>query len=130
MQDNLTRIVTALRRIQEEGGAGNFVILVADRESNCYVQFATERGNPMLRAEAVSNAFLVGITLDAGAQAQLEALGWEPPETDNPASPNYFRQWRAVSDHDRQRIAREVMRTFSVYGVDSSQPLNVTIELA
>jgi hypothetical protein len=129
MQDNLTRIATALRRVQEEGGEGNFVIFIADRERNCYVQFATERGNPVLRAEAVSNAFLAGITLDAGAQAQLQALGWKAPETDTHSSPNYFRQWRAVNDNDRQRIAREVMRTFSVYGVDSNQPLTVEIEI-
>jgi len=128
MDDNLATIATPLRRIQEEGGDGNFVIFVADEEKNYYIQFVAARGAMRLYAEAASNDFVSqGFVLGADQIALLQSIGWEPPTY---SSPNFHRVWEAADDNDRLLIANEVMRAFvEVYGLSPNQSLDVKLAL-
>ncbi len=125
--DNLSIIADSLRRIQTEGSNGNFVIFMADAKKNYYVQFMGARDKTNLYAEAVGNKVLPrAAALGPDLVARLQAMGWNPPEK----SPNFYREWEAASDKDRQSIAHEVMRVLvEVYGVQPDQPLAVELEL-
>ena len=127
MEDKLATIVASLRRIQEEGGH-NFVIFHADAEKNYYIQFSCEPGEAKLYAEAVGNQFLAPeFALNPAQIARLKTMGWHSP---GPGSVNFYRRWKAISDHERLLIAREVMRTFTeVYGYLLNQPISVELEL-
>ena len=109
------RIADAIKRIQTEGGDGNFAICHVSAERNYYVQFSSSPSETSVWAEAVSNAFLYGpAELTPVQEATLIDLGWSPP--DDPDS-NYTRQCPSASDADRQLVAElawETLRT--VYG--------------
>ena len=121
----LTRIVTALRRITEEGGDGNFVIFDT---KNYYIQFVGSRGHPVLYGEVVSNECLEpAFRLDKSQIAQLLSMGWNPPPS---GSFNFRREWEAVNDSERLLIAREVMRALvEVYGFSHDQELIINLVL-
>lgn len=128
MPDNVARIMTYLQQIQEEGGSNNFVVFVANPEANYYIQFAGEVGQSKLYAEAVSNNFLEPkFKLNDAQISHLETLGWKAPPPDGM---NFFREWQADTEVDRQQIAQEVMRTLTeVYGVAPHQVLGVNLVL-
>lgn len=129
MADNLERIVGALRRLTEEGGEGNFLILLADRRRNYYVQLAGARGVPTVRAEAVGNTFLdAPDALDPGQHARLLALGWQAPAPGE--SDNYYRDFDARDDAQRRRIAEAVLRALTdVYAVPANRELEIELTL-
>lgn len=115
-------LVLSVRGTGVEGRPGS-------RGSSYYVQFvATDYG---LRAEAVSNSFLVGAErISPEAQIRLVGLGWQPPthppgqeDVDPEGSPNYF--------HDHQapvpfaEVASTAVATLrDVYG--ASEPATLT----
>jgi len=127
-KENVTLIVEALRRIQLEGGSGNFCIFVADPKANYYIQFAGQPGDAVLYAEAVGNEFLKRRhRLGADQIQRLESLGWNPPY----GTPNFHRQWRASDYEDRERIAHQVLETLAqVYAIPAERMLEVIVELA
>lgn len=127
-QQNLNLIVHNLRRIQEEGGEGSFVIFEADKQANYYIQFAGQNGDPVLFGEAVENEYIVeGYKLSGEKLHKLSALGWGYEAA---TGANYSQSWQAAVDSHREDIARIVLQTFEeVYGVDISQPLDVTLVL-
>ncbi len=72
--DNVARIVECLRRLQNEGGDGNFAIFKA--QSGYYVQFAGNPNNPSLYAEAVSNKYLnQDLKLSVDQEQRLQTMG-------------------------------------------------------
>jgi hypothetical protein len=128
MKDNLKTIINSLKRIQKEGGAGNFVIFTADANKNYYIQFAGEAGSSKLYAEAVSNNYLPPqFRLGEKQIIQLQSIGWNTPPPDGV---NFYREWHAKTDEDRLIIAQEIMHTFvEVYGLNPNQSLNVELVL-
>ncbi len=137
MESDLATIVTSLRQIQTEGDdiASNFVILIADNEKNYYIQFATGHDEtPLggdaasLYSEAVGNEVLrPEFALSPEQIARLQSLGWKPA----PATPNFYRTWKAADDNDRRLIAQEVMRAFTeVYGLPRNRAIEVELTIA
>jgi hypothetical protein len=128
MENELAMIAESLRRIQEEGGEGNFAIFTVGAQKNYYVQFQAGRGQMSLYAEAVSNEWLEPeFALSSEQIMHLQSMGWNAPDV---SSPNFYRDWEAVTDEDRLQIARGVMRTFAeVYGWMPGQPIDVELML-
>jgi len=113
-----TRTITAaLRRIVEEGGDHNFVILHADDRKNYYVQFAGSRGEAIVRGEAVSNHYLEPAHMLSPKRSKaLLALGWNPPVPGEDL--NFYRDWDARSEKTRRQMARLAMQTLvEIYGL-------------
>lgn len=127
MDDPVTKITETLRRIQEEGGKGNFVILIANAEKNYYIQVIGHKDDPALFAEAVSNHFLDSMHgLDQRHINRLEELGWNSPSS----IPNFHREWNARDDQERISIANEILETFiEVYGWKPDQGIHIDIAL-
>ena len=83
------RIVRDLRRLTEQGGGGNFLVLSA---GGFYVQFAAGKGDEELHCEAVSGGNLPeDEVLGAEAVALLEELGFGR----DGSSDNYYRHFSA-----------------------------------
>ena len=110
-------ITAALRRIVEEGGNHNFVILHADDRRNYYVQFAGSRGQAIVRGEAVSNHYLEPAHMLSPKRSRaLLALGWNPPAPGEDM--NFYRDWDARSEKSRLQMARLAMQTLvEIYGL-------------
>lgn len=110
-------ITAALRRIVEEGGDHNFVILHADDRKNYYVQFAGSRGQTIVRGEAVSNHYLEPAHMLSPKRSRaLLALGWNSPAPGEDL--NFYRDWDARSEKTRRQMARLAMRTLvEIYGL-------------
>jgi hypothetical protein len=127
MDEILSAIVSALRRIQTEGGDGNFVIF-SDEKTGYYIQFAGEKGGRRLYEEAVSNnALMSPLILNQTQIEKLLAMGWTAA---SPIDINFFREWYAESDFERTQIANEVQRTFSeVYLVNFDQEIDIDLVL-
>ena len=125
MEENLIKIVAALRTIQDDGGDGNFVVFTADPDKNYYIQFVGELAHDSLFGEAVSNEFLeLPYHLTPTQENKLRDLGWQAGEG------NFFQEWFASEDEDRQEIAQLVMQTFAeVYNISAKQPIEVVINL-
>jgi hypothetical protein len=126
---NIDDIVNSLRRIQTEGGNGNFAVFILDQQKNYYVQFSGSPDNTQLYAEAVSNEFIAAegqLPLDYATQ--LNRLGWISPEQGG--SPNYSRTWTAENDAHRRSIADRVIETFmTVYGMQPGARLEFDLVL-
>ncbi len=114
MNDPVEKISGMLRRIQEQGGQGNFVVFIADADKNYYVQIMASMEDKRLLAEAVSNEFLEREhKLNPSQIEKMVTLGWIKPGP----TPNFHREWKASNDQDRLEISREVRDTFlEVYG--------------
>ncbi|MBN1284478.1 MAG: hypothetical protein JXB47_03690 [Anaerolineae bacterium] len=129
MNENIAKIADGLRRIQTEGGGGNFAIVEAYLADGrmYYIQFAGAIRSPDLYAEAVSNVYLdASLRLGNAQIARLQKLGWQPPQ----GEANFSRTWQAHTDQDREAIAREVMRAFTeVYGVPPGAAVDVHVNL-
>jgi hypothetical protein len=123
------RIVAALRRLTEEGGEHNFVILRADDQRNYYLQFATSCGSAVVLGEAVSNLYLQArFALTPGQIATLRRLGWRPPTKRK--FPNFYRWWPVITDRDREAIADVALATLErVYRWRSATPLTLRLRL-
>lgn len=124
--DDVTQLVfEGLSRIQTRGGEENFVIFHFSPQ--VYIQFAGERGNPELRAEAVGNAYLPKpYQLDRGQVSRLISLGWKGPYE----SGNHFQAFRVENDLHRIQVARLVVNTAKeVYGVTPSVDMDVEVNL-
>jgi hypothetical protein len=121
-------IAACLRRIQTEGGSGNFVTFTAKTRSGYYIQFAGENGSRRLFGEAVSNNCLAPeFALDRTRVLRLENMGWKPPLPDEF---NFSHEWQAASDDDRMQIARFVRRTFiESYGLTPYQEMDINLVL-
>ena len=127
MDDPVVMISNMLRRIQDEGCQGNFVIFIANANMNYYIQIIGQKCDTTLFAEAVSNEFLDSKhLLDARHMKKLEELGWNIPGL----TPNFHREWIAKDDQDRLEIAKGVMDTFlEVYGWKPSQGIELEFAL-
>ena len=125
MDQNLEQITAALRQIQEDGGDSNFVVFTADPAKNYYIQFVGELAHDSLFGEAVSNEFLEPpFTLTLSQEARLRELGWQAGED------NFYQEWFASNDEDRQEIAQLVMQTFiEVYNIPPKQTIDVVVNL-
>ena len=125
MEQNLERIAAALRQIQEDGGDGNFVVFTADPLKNYYIQFVGELAQDSLFGEAVSNKFLEPpYSLSIAQETRLRALGWQAGED------NFYQEWFASNDEERQKIAQLVMQTFiDVYDISPTQPIEIIVNL-
>lgn len=127
MEQSLSTIADSLRRVQEEGGHGNFVIFTSDEQKGYYIQFAVGRGQKSFWAEAVSNDVLKpDFALGAERIERLKSLGWQ-----SESGRNFFRNdWQASNDEERTQVAEEVVRTLvEVYGYEADQPLDVNLVL-
>lgn len=111
-------IATMLKRILEEGGDHNFIILPGDEAKNYFVQFAGSRGEAIIRGEAVSNLYLEPAhMLDPKRSKALRALGWNPPTPGQ--SPNFYLDWDARDARTRRQMARLAVRTLvEIYGFE------------
>ena len=125
MDQNLEQIVDALRQIQDDGGDSNFVVFTADPVKNYYIQFVGELAHDSLFGEAVSNEFLEPpFTLTSAQEARLRELGWQE------GGGNFYQEWFASDDEDRQEIAQLVMQTFvDVYNVSPHQSIEIIVNL-
>ncbi len=125
MEENLANIAAALRQIQDDGGDGNFVVFTADPAKNYYIQFVGELGHADLFGEAVSNEFLERpYRLTHAQEDRLRELGWQAGEG------NFYQEWFASNDEDRQEIAQLVMQTFvEVYNISPAQPVDIVVNL-
>lgn len=125
MDENINKIVEALRAIQDDGGDGNFVVFMADPDKNYYIQFVGELGHESLFGEAVSNEFLQRpYHLTPIQESRLRQLGWQEGEG------NFYQEWFASDDEERQEIAQLVMQTFiEVYNLPPKQPIEVVVNL-
>lgn len=127
------QIVSALRRLVEEGGSHNFVVFEAvktgGRSANYYVQFATSCGSAEIYGEAVSNYYLERpFTLGKRQKAELARLGWNPPRRGK--HPNYYRYWQVLNDRDLRDIATAAIAALrSVYGWPGDRLLEVKLHL-
>jgi len=111
-----SQIALNLRKIQKDGGEGNFVIFTVDAEANTYIQLTGRKDDAKMIAETPGNQ-----------NDLLEILGWQPPTDDEM---NYQRTWWASSHEERLMVAQEIMRTFKeVYGVEGDRPLDVNLNL-
>ncbi len=128
MSGNLEVIASALKRIQTEGGSGNYVIFTPSGSTPYYAQLTGEPGSPALYAEVVSNAFLNKQAQLADVQiARLRALGWIEPARGEKS--NFHREWTAANDDERRAIAQIILNTLvEVYQVDIYSPLGVEFE--
>jgi hypothetical protein len=127
--DDTAGLAGLVRRIQEENpeGGNNFVIVVGNPNANYFIQLLSAAGLDRVHAEAVSNEFIGWIEdeLDDGQVLHLEGLGWLPPDS---RCPNFYREWTALTDQDRQDIARHVIKTFQeVYGVGPTEEVEMTL---
>jgi hypothetical protein len=124
----LKTIVTSLRRIQEEGGQGNFVVFIADAHKDYYIQFAAEAGETELYGEAVGNENLnPQHALDESQIMHLQSLGWDISPGD---AGNHSQVWQVTTDKERQRIAETVVQTFiGVYGIHPDETMEVNLVL-
>jgi len=128
MPDQLTTIIEALRRIQTEGGAGNFAIIAPAEKAHYYIQFACARGSAQLYAEAVCNDYLdADSALDEMQIARLGSLGWSPPGS---GYLNFYREWQAARDDQRQEVAQAARQAFiEVYRITPDSQLNIEMVL-
>ena len=110
MSNNLETIAVSLKRIQNEGGSGNFIIFTIPTKAHYYIQFAGEAGDSRLYAEAVSNNYLTPkFALSKDQMIQLQSAGWHPPSADKG---NFYQEWQARTDEDRIAIAKEILGIF------------------
>lgn len=125
------QIVAALRRLTEEGGGHNFVIIETDRSPCFYVQFATSCGSATVYGEAASGRYCTPscpFKLNAAQRAQLLRLGWRPPTRRKYL--NFSRHWPLITDGDRRAVAETAVETLkSVYGWRGDVPLQVQLHL-
>ncbi len=122
-------ITAALRRIVEEGGDHNFVILHADDSKNYYVQFAGSRGQAIVLGEAVSNHYLEPAHMLSPKRSKaLLALGWNPPAPGKDM--NFSRDWDARSEKTRRQMARLAMQTLvEIYGLPPTERVGLKLWL-
>jgi hypothetical protein len=122
----IEQIVEALRRILEAKGTHNFVICHADERKNYFVQFATGRGDTVVRAEAVSNKFLdPPFRLTDRQLKALRSMDWKPPKPKE--SPNFYRDW-GKGAKDRLLMARHAIQTLvDVYEFPPDQELKIEV---
>ena len=130
MDRDLATIAGSLRRIQDDGGGGSFVVFTLDEEKGYYIQLAVGPREGLLWAEAVSNKFLQPeFALSPERTARLESMGWNAPRQSSNFK-NFYREWEAASDGDRLQIARETVRVMvEVYGWAPGQSLQVELVL-
>ena len=57
-QESIDAMAEALRRIQQEGGRGNFCVFVADEARNRFIQFAGQAGDAGMHAETCGSKVL------------------------------------------------------------------------
>jgi len=122
------QIASSLRRLTEEGGGHNFIILVADETKNYFVQFGTSCGSAVIYGEAVSDRYLRSpFALTRPLRAALLSLGWRPPTRRK--YPNFYRYWPLITDADRRAVAEMAVETLkTVYGWRGG-PLQVKLHL-
>jgi type III secretion system-like peptide-binding chaperone len=122
-----TFLAATLRRLGEEGGSHNYVILEVNDEKNYYVQFATSCGSAVVRGEAVSDRY-VSAPLSPAQRASLQALGWRRPTVRK--FPNYYHLWTVLNDTHRLAIADFALETLEqVYGWRRDAPLQIKTHL-
>jgi hypothetical protein len=135
LKESMPIISTSLRRIQNEGeSTANFVIFIADKEKNYYIQVTTESNSSpysqnvdqySLYAEAVGNSILdPQYALQPSQLEQTRTLGWKSSSL----TPNFYQTWRAQTDHERNLIARIIIDTFiKTYGKRMDQAIEVEL---
>lgn len=123
---SLEELVTPLRRLFDEGGNDNFIVLVSAPDQNYYVQATGARGGDILWLEAVSNQFLDSAHwLNDDQVRLLQALGWKPP---GEGSTNFHREWDPATDSELVVVAGFLMQTLvEVYGMSSNGPVQVEL---
>ena len=128
MQKRIDQIEQALKRIQMEGGNGNFVIFQTDFRKNYYVQVAGQNNDPALYLEAVSNECLEPEHRLSRAQEDLlKFMDWEPP---NASQINYYRHEDAATDVERRQVANLIYTVLSkVYGYRPDQEIDIHLVL-
>ena len=124
----LDTLAENLRRLTEEGGGHNYVILVADEAKNYFVQFGTSCGSAVIYGEAVGDRYLhPPFTLTRAQRKSLLSLGWHPPTRRK--YPNFWRHWPVITAPDRSAIADVALATLkAVYGWQGG-PLQVRLHL-
>ena len=109
-----TCLAATLRRLTEEGGSHNYVILEVNDEKNYYVQFGTSCGSAVVYGEAVSERYVLA-PLSPAQRASLHGFGWRRPTVRK--FPNYFHLWTVLNDTHREAIANFALDTLEqVYG--------------
>jgi hypothetical protein len=110
-------IADTLKKLQTEGGMGNFAIFKADEKKNYYIQFSGAKGEPSLYAEAVSNDFLQPENKISNEKSQvLLKKGWKSEQ-----GRNYQKIFPANTDEERKNIEEEILILFrDVYDVENT----------
>ncbi len=108
-------ISDSLKKLQSEGGMGNFAIFKADDKKNYYIQFSGAKGEKALYAEAVSNDFIKPENkISEGKIQLLQKLGWKTK-----VGENYQKVFITSTDEDRKKVEEEMLLIFrDVYGVE------------
>ncbi|HEY9070253.1 MAG TPA: hypothetical protein VIV61_08330 [Candidatus Ozemobacteraceae bacterium] len=136
-----------LKRLQTEGGAGNFLV-IEEPATGYYIQIAGSNGSALLHLEAVGNAYLdVTRRLSPAQHNRLRQLGWsDPAQQRHPGAagslptscgsdpawscPNHFIDCQVHDGNDREWLARLIMKTFAdVYGIGSNASLDLRLNL-
>jgi len=122
-------ITAALTRLQKEGLPDSTLTLRPEGLGGAHIRITGQAKRPGLYAEAAGNTLL-----DAAAQLSSEklqrfvTLGWMSPRRD---SGYYYRQWMAIADDERGRIAEQLVRALTqIYGWDPDSHLEVELNLA
>ena len=107
------------------------MIFTVDKKKNYYVQCAGSKSSTTVVCEAVSNEYLEPTWRLSETQiGRLLSLGWKSPNSKEPQGhPNFHREWEAMSDADRLRVANVLMDTLEVYGFSRSQKLDIDLGL-
>ncbi len=121
-------LVTPLRRLFDEGGNYNFIVLVSAPDQNYYVQASGTRGGDSVWLEAVSNRFLdAAHCLDDDQVRLLQALGWQPP---GEGSTNFHREWNLSANSELVVVAGFLKQTLvEVYGMSPGGQVQVELGL-
>ena len=117
-----------VRKIIEAEGTHNCVICLADERKNYFVQFGTGKNESVVRAEAVSNAFLKPrFRLGERQVKTLRSMGWKAPKPN--VSPNFYRDWGKGAGETLE-MARHAMQVLSeIYGARTNRKLKIEVVL-
>ncbi len=125
---SLEELVIPLRRLLNEGGEGNYLVVVLDEEKNYYVQVAGRCGGDGVSVEAVSNDSLEPRhALGDDQVGRLTSLGWEQPDAE---VPNFHRTMDVTTDGDYTVVAQLLMQTLiEVYGMGRDDVIDFDLSL-
>jgi len=118
-------IIEALKRIVNEGGDGNFLIIEGGKY---YLQFLGQKGSNDLYCEAVGDIDPIKRLSDHQI-SMLISNGWNKPDIPS-GNLNYSRELTINDDNDFREIAGMTFKVFKeVYELDANEELTFKLNL-